>query len=175
MEPLKTGYAVVEQSARDLLLSVWDETAPELAKVVAAMGVGLGAVNDVLQDVYVAAWQRPPPQADSAGLRRWLFRIAINRCHLEHRRGNRWRKVFAGLARLWTRRERADSEDAVSRGEERELVRRALDRLDPRLRSVLVLRYFEGLDSKEIGAILEMPDATVRSHLRSGEISCDGN
>jgi len=38
--------------------------------------------------------------------------------------------------------------------------------MKPLHRSVLVLRYFQGLDSKEIGRILDMPDSTVRSHLR---------
>jgi len=157
----------MEQSAKDLLLSVWGETSHELARVVAAMGIDLGEIDDVLQEVYMAAWQSPPPQADSAGMRRWLFRVTINRCHLEHRRGRRWRRTLAGLGQLWARPRRGDPADAVSEAEERELVRRALDRLDPRLRSVLVLRYFEGFDSKEIGAILQMPDATVRSHLRT--------
>jgi DNA-directed RNA polymerase specialized sigma24 family protein len=35
------------------------------------------------------------------------------------------------------------------------------------MRSILVLRYFTGLDSREIGRILEMPDSTVRSRLRA--------
>jgi RNA polymerase sigma factor (sigma-70 family) len=42
-----------------------------------------------------------------------------------------------------------------------------LDGLEPALRSVLVLRYFAELDSKEIGNILGLPDSTVRSRLRA--------
>jgi DNA-directed RNA polymerase specialized sigma24 family protein len=36
------------------------------------------------------------------------------------------------------------------------------------VRTILVLRYFAEFDSKEIAKILEMPDSTVRSHLRAG-------
>jgi RNA polymerase sigma-70 factor (ECF subfamily) len=54
----------------------------------------------------------------------------------------------------------------ASREEEESLVRTALERLDPRDRAILTLRYFAEFDSKEIGHILKMPDATVRSRLR---------
>jgi RNA polymerase sigma-70 factor (ECF subfamily) len=53
----------------------------------------------------------------------------------------------------------------VAAAEERELVRRAVERLPPEQRSVLVLRYFEHYDARQIGEILGMPHATVRSHL----------
>ena len=44
----------------------------------------------------------------------------------------------------------------------------ALGRLDLPMRTILVLRYFAEFDSKEIAKILDMPDSTVRSHLRTG-------
>ena len=51
--------------------------------------------------------------------------------------------------------------------EQRQSMREALQRLAPDLRTVLVLRYFHDLDSKEIGRILELSDSTVRSRLRT--------
>jgi DNA-directed RNA polymerase specialized sigma24 family protein len=42
-----------------------------------------------------------------------------------------------------------------------------LDRLEPPLRTALVLRYFLEMDSGQIGAILEEPASTVRSRLRA--------
>ena len=63
------------------------------------------------------------------------------------------------------RRDGQAAEPAGS-GEEREMVRRALQTLDPQTRSILVLRYFAELDSTEIGKILELPAATVRGRLR---------
>jgi RNA polymerase sigma-70 factor (ECF subfamily) len=158
----------VRESAQELLQSVWDELAGDLSRLVCALGIDPGRAQDVLQDVHVAAWQKCPAEADQADLRHWLLRVTVNRCNLEHRRRARWRTALDGLVRLWSRSEDAgDPAELVSQGEERQLVRRALERLAPELRSVLVLRYFAGFDSKEIGRILELPDATVRSRLRA--------
>ena len=166
LERLQSGCSGVQESAEELLQSVWDESAGELARLACAMGIDPGRADDVLQEVYVTAWRKGPAEADRAGLKRWLLRVTVNRCNLEHRRRARWREVLNGLARLWNNSDHAgDPAEAVSRGEEREMVRRGLGRLEPQLRSVLVLRYFAQFDSKEIGRILELPDATVRSRL----------
>ena len=50
--------------------------------------------------------------------------------------------------------------------DERQLIHQALEEMDFLHRCVLVLRYFADLTSKDIGEILKMPSATVRSHLR---------
>jgi RNA polymerase sigma-70 factor (ECF subfamily) len=167
VEPPDTDQVSARQSPRDLLASVWDQTAPELARVVAALGIAPSAVEDVLQDAYLAAWRAPPAHASADELRRWLFRVAINRCHLEHRRLGRWLGALRRLAQGWRHAERNEAEEATRQAEEQQIVRGALERLDLRLRSILVLRYFQGFDSTEIGRILDTPAATVRSHLRT--------
>lgn len=168
LERLQPGCSGVRGSAEKLLQSVWDETAGELSRLVCAMGIDTGRAEDVLQEVYLAAWRKCPAQADRVGLKRWLLRVTINRCNLEHRRRARWWEVMRGLT--WFRGSSphaGDPADTVAEGEERKLVRRSLGRLEPQLRSVLVLRYFAEFDSKEIGRILELPDSTVRSRLRT--------
>jgi RNA polymerase sigma-70 factor (ECF subfamily) len=138
-----------------------------LVRVAVALGVKPGRVDDVLQDVCIAAWQHAPNISEPDELWRWLFRVAINRCHLEHRKNRRWRGVFRRLVE--SRRTETGVNDTaivVDRKDERNLVRLALTRLGPRLRSVLIFRYFADMNSKEIGQILNLPDATVRSHLR---------
>lgn len=167
-EPPQTGRSSVDATPRDVLRSVWEEVGPELARLVAALGIAPGRAEDVLQDVYLAAWHKPPPQVGPDHLRRWLFRVAINRCHLEHRKTARWRGVLRGLGRLWWgRTDEAEAERAVSREEDKGLVRAALGRLEPLVRSILVLRYFAEIDSREIGRMLDLPDSTVRGHLRA--------
>ena len=166
---LHSGRSAVRESDREGLRSVWDQLAPELARLACAMGVDASRAEDVLQDVYLAAWQHEPREADRDGLRRWLYRVTVNRCNLEHRRRTRRTRVLRRWASLWTGSTQGDdATGAACRQEERELVQRALDGLEPRLRSVLVLRYFSELDSKEIGRILGLPDSTVRSRLRTG-------
>ncbi|MHC4178719.1 MAG: RNA polymerase sigma factor [Planctomycetota bacterium] len=168
LERLQPGCSSVRGSAEKLLQSVWGETAGELSRLVCAMGIDSGRAEDVLQEVYVTAWRKCPEEADRVGLKRWLLRVTINRCNLEHRRRARWWEVLHGLARFWSSSDPAgDPAQTVAEGEQRELVRRGLGQLEPQLRSVLVLRYFAEFDSREIGRILELPDTTVRSRLRA--------
>jgi len=165
---LHSGRGAVRESDREGLRSAWADLAPALARLACALGVDPSRADDVLQDVYLAAWQHEPREADEIGLRRWLYRVTVNRCHLEHRRRTGRTRLLRRLAPLRTGADPTDdAPDAACRREERELVRRALDCLDGRLRSVLVLRYFSELDSKEIGAILRLSDSTVRSRLRT--------
>jgi RNA polymerase sigma-70 factor (ECF subfamily) len=58
-----------------------------------------------------------------------------------------------------------DTAIVMDRREECNFVRLALTRLGPRLRAILILRHFAETTLKEIGQILNLPDATVRSHL----------
>jgi RNA polymerase sigma-70 factor (ECF subfamily) len=165
---LQSGRGAVRESDREWLRSVWEELAPELARLASAMGMDPSRAEDVLQDVYLAAWQHAPRETDRIGLGRWLYRVTVNRCNLEHRRRTRRRRVLGRLARLAARSRPSDeATDAAARQEAREVVRRALGRLEPGLRAVLVLRYFAELDSKEIGHILGLPGSTVRSRLRT--------
>lgn len=157
----------MQESAHEMLRSVWDGAGPQLSRLICALGIAPGHAEDVLQDVYLTAWRKAPPGMEPEDMRRWLTRVAINRCHLEHRRRTRWRNVLRTLT-LRRRDPPEGAVEAVARGEQAEVVRRALGRLPHRLRSILVLRYFAELDSKEIGQILQLPDSTVRSHLRTG-------
>jgi len=166
---VETDRCGVSQSPRELLREVWDEAASELSRLVRAMGIERDSVEDVLQDVYLTAWQKRPCGADRIELRRWLFRITVNRCNLRHRRKKRWRSVLTAVTRHWIASPAEnEAEEIANRNEERKLVHQALDALEPHLRSVLVLRYFLELDSKEIGRVLDVPDSTVRSQLHSG-------
>ncbi|MHC4398078.1 MAG: RNA polymerase sigma factor [Planctomycetota bacterium] len=152
----------------ELLRSVWEQTAPELGRLVRALGIQSDRADDVLQDVYLIALEKRPAAADRLGLRRWLFRVTVNRSNLAHRRRFRWRSLLGRLARGPGRSgANGDPAELASAGEQRQVVRSALERLEPRLRTVLVLRYFSDMDSREIGHVLNLPDSTVRTHLRA--------
>ncbi len=161
----------VSETPREALQSIWDDVARDLTRFVSAMGVPADRVEDVIQDVYLTAWQKTPVHLTRQELRRWLVRVTANRCHLEHRRKQRWHRVLGKVAWIWKDATNGATEIEADRQEERQLVSRALDSLDSESRTVLVLRYFEQYDSKEIGRMLGIPDSTVRSHLRRARMT----
>jgi len=95
----------------------------------------------------------------------WVWRIALNLCYEEGRRATRrGESLFdpggaAGgeLAAFFPRPE----EHAIDR-ERAALVRAALNQLSDVLRSIVVLREYEGLKYREIAEVLEIPEGTVK-------------
>ena len=59
--------------------------------------------------------------------------------------------------------------EAEERREARELVEKALAQMEPKFRSVIVLRMLEGYSTKETAAILEVPLGTVIKDSETGE------
>lgn len=141
---------------------VWEQNATQLAGLIRALGVPPDRVDDLLQELYLQSIGFLTATANHDEARRWLFRVATNRCRLEHRRCSRWQRLLQRFAE-WggPPHSNATLEDRERTAE----IDAALDRLQPLEREVVVLRYFCNLNSREIGEVLEMPEATVRSHL----------
>lgn len=156
--------STVRAEPDDTLLAAWQETEPKLRRLAVAMGVGRTQVEDVLQDVYMAA-HRSAPTRDEESCRRWLFRVTVNRCRLEHRRRKRWQTAWEKLTLAWEGWFGTGAVDAVAQREEQAALRRALRQLPPELRNPVVLRYYCDLNSTEIGEVLDLPAATVRGQL----------
>jgi RNA polymerase sigma-70 factor (ECF subfamily) len=149
--------------AARLLERVWRQHAGRLAALAVGLGLPRDAAADALQDVYLTALREPPPADTEADLVRWLFRVTTNRCHLEHRRRGRWRRLWQSVAGAW----RNDGNtEAAPIGELRREVDAALARLAEGDRLLVVLRYFVELNSRQIAEIVEQPESTVRGRLR---------
>ena len=156
----------VTLSPSELLESVWNEIATDLARTVSALGIPRDFVDDVLQDVYLTALQRLPEGMEHDKLRPWLFRVTINRCKLEHRRGKRWKRVWDALATWLPNSADGRVEHSMQQRDERRIINSAIEHLDRDSKVALVLRYYVGLDSTEIGEVMQCPHSTVRSRLR---------
>ena len=61
-----------------------------------------------------------------------------------------------------------DPAGSAERREMSDAVMKALDRIPPTQREVLILKEFEGLKFKEIAEILGCPESTVKSRMYGG-------
>ena len=116
---------------------------------------------DVLQEVWLKAFQTIRRLENPRLLRAWLYRLT---------RGlaiDRVRKDVAADRRERTRaEERLDSEEEASFDEEdASTVHRALDALDVRHREVLVLHFLEEMSIAEVSTALGCPAGTVKSRI----------
>jgi len=166
----RNGVAGTSASCR---LALWLEMMPKLKRLVAAMGVAYMA-EDILQDVYLAVMTQTQKldALDPQSFRRWLLRVTINRCHDERRRHRRWRNILLQLASKWVQQAKTIKPvaESVARGHQHEDVRMMVDALDDSLKAPLVLRYFHGMNSNDIAKVLQIPDGTVRSRLRTARM-----
>lgn len=100
--------------------------------------------------------------------RAWLLTIVRNTAFSRHRRQ---RANAPAMAMEFDEEQHSGAvaennpEAELLRGEARESLGRALDRLSPEFREVIILREVEGLSYKEIGAVAGVPVGTVMSRL----------
>lgn len=85
----------------------------------------------------------------------WLIRILINHCNDELHKKKRL-EMKADF-----REELAFTVDNLSRIEMEE----ALDTLDEKYRQIIILKYFHDLKIKDIAALLECPEGTIKTWL----------
>ncbi len=116
--------------------------------------------DDLVQETWLAALVHPPRK--SGPLRPWLARVAGNLA-LNRRRSERCRSEHA--ARAGEARLSLAPAEIAGEIEAQRLVADAVLALEEPLRTTIVLRYFRGLDSKQIEATLGVNASTVRWRL----------
>lgn len=113
--------------------------------------------DDVVQQAYVVALENPP--RSHHGLAGWLRRVVATRAIDERRRVERRR----------AREEVVSREEHVPSHDETLAVQRdvldAIRALPDPYRTVVFLRFYEGLTSREIAARLQVPQATVKTRI----------
>jgi RNA polymerase sigma-70 factor, ECF subfamily len=135
-----------------------------------ALGVDDGAIDDVVQEIFMVAHRRLSEFEQRSSMRTWLSGILLNAVR-RHRRTQR-RKSPHELSReaptdvdsLPT--EARSPHDVTLAHEATRLLERILGDLDEKKREILVLAELEELSAPEIGEILGLSVNTVYSRLR---------
>ncbi|MFL7838286.1 MAG: RNA polymerase sigma factor [Candidatus Promineifilaceae bacterium] len=124
--------------------------------------------EEVLQDSFEYAFRKLADfDEEKSAFTTWLYRITVSRCRNKRRR--KWLPTMplSFLAPYGVKDENARSPDELL--EQTEIQRDvwdALGRLSPKLRETAVLRYYTGMQYKEIGAILNISPKTAESRMR---------
>lgn len=116
--------------------------------------------RDAVQEAMVSAWRNLPGLRDPDRFDAWLHRLTI-RCCLDMGRRNRRRVVEVELTPL----DDIQTADASTWLADRDLIDRALGRLDTDQRAVVVLRFYLQLTLPEAAVALGIPLGTAKSRL----------
>lgn len=110
--------------------------------------------EDVYQEVFLRLWKQDAEDWEGEQLKAWLIRTALNRCADLHR--FRLRRPVLALE---------DLPELVQPDDEAAELWEAVGRLPEKARTAVHLYYAEGYSAEEIGQLMHVPAATVRTRL----------
>lgn len=116
--------------------------------------------EDVFQEVFMKLFRHKEGICNEEHLKAWLIRVTVNQC-----------KSLA--VTVWNKR-RVSMESVAEQGEEMQAdegeseVYEAVKKLPPKYREVIHLFYYEELQIREIAAVLERNEATIKTQLARG-------
>jgi RNA polymerase sigma-70 factor (ECF subfamily) len=127
------------------------------------------AVDEVMQEVSLAAVRQRSPLSDRSKLAPWLYRLAVTQSLLYRRKQGRRRKLTENYAR----HSRANAEDRhqsdplgwLLAKERREQIRTALAQLPQRDAEILLLKYTEDWSYQQLADHLGITQSAVQSRL----------
>lgn len=136
--------------------------------------------EDVSQEVFVAVHRHLPKFRGDSRLSTWIYRVAKNHClnrikYLEYRQTGGeadLERLEAAPEAFGSRPTRPDQE--LLGAEERSQVQKALARLTPEHRLLVVMRDIEGMAYEDIARITELAPGTVKSRLHRARAALAG-
>lgn len=123
--------------------------------------------NEVTQETFLAALRSLPSYQEKQSFKAWLYTIVVNhsRSHLrKHRVRERLRTTLTAIFQVEAQKQASPEETLIQNEKETQLWN-ALNHLDERYRTVVVLRYFHELSVAEISEILSINEGTIHSRL----------
>lgn len=129
--------------------------------------------EDLTQEVFLRVFRTLKsynPAQGSLGV--WLHRVARNLL-IDHYRATRKERLAVALDDALPHLEQKETgaprpDRAFARTELSATVQQALSGLSPELREAVVLRDLQGLEYREIGQVLDIPEGTVKSRINRG-------
>ena len=134
-----------------------------VASTIIGMIGNCSEADDIGQEVFIRFYRAINNFRGDSAIGTYLTRIAINLSINELKRRKRRNLLFKQ-----TNDEHMEIPDKIAKSEyddSRELVNQAIERLEPKFKSVIVLRLIDGYTTEETAQILKVPLGTVLSRL----------
>lgn len=132
--------------------------------------------HDVCQETFLRILKKSHRYRPGSRFSTWMYQIALNLCRDQARRRKRWGMIMADHQAFDEQLRPAESPPsstydpatAAERNELSQAVYQAMDQIPREQREVLIMKEYEGLKFKEIAAILDCPESTVKSRMYYG-------
>ena len=121
--------------------------------------------EDIGQEVFIKLYYSLPEFRGEAKLSTYIQKIAVNLTLNEIKRRKRFFSMFSQKGNSEMYEFEVADQDYEERKDARELVGKALMRMEPKFRIVLTMRMLQGYSTKETAEVLNLPLGTVLSRL----------
>ncbi len=123
---------------------------------------------DVVQDTFLATFQKIASFQEDASLETWLIAIAVNKCRSRLRRHKVRQIISLEALRGNLFSHDAPVETQIAQRQQKSDLWHLVDALDDRLRLPLILRYQHDLPAGEVAQVLNRPVNRVYQQLHEG-------
>ena len=112
--------------------------------------------EDAFQNIFIKLFEKSPSFNDEEHLKAWLIKCTTNHC--KNMLGTYWNRYRVSIDDVLLPIEDKQDEQLV----------KYVMKLPFKYKTVIFLYYYEGYSTLEISEILNIKDATVRTHLKRG-------
>lgn len=149
---------------QDAIVKLIEQEQPRLYQLALAIVGNEEGAADMAQEASIRIYERIKSFRGDSKFSTWTAAIVVNQCRSYLRRQQIIRWVSLGV--IGDRPVEANVEQMVSRRQRDARLRRNILSLTPKLRIVIVLRYYQDCTCGEIAEMLNIPIRTVHSRLR---------
>lgn len=159
VEQLKAG----NKDAFDALYAKYKNLAIHTAYLITG---NLSDSEDITQETFVKIWLHVRELHNNNGFKAWMMQILVRTAY---RVGRKNRKEIPDdeVVRRMDQSEEVSSLDRIIQLEEAEMISAAVSILPVKLKTVVVLYYYDSFTVKEIAGILRITEGTVKSRLHT--------
>ena len=134
---------------------------------------------EATQKTFISVYQHFESLQDTEKFKPWIYRIAHNMCHNEHKKAKK--NTFLGLFKtnkenedemeylpLSDKQNRSNPDNYVENIENSSLLEKALAKINPDQKVVVIMKEYEGLKFSEIAEALQISESTAKARLYYG-------
>ena len=156
---------IAKNADRTAFKTLYLHYAPRLKSYLLNFKISENKAEELAQETMITLWQKASKfDAEKAKLSTWLFRIARNK-FIDLTRKQKYPTVNADdhLAEMVAPEQ---TDKPVEAAQTAKTVQEAMATLDPKLKAVIELSFFEELSHSAIAEKLDLPLGTVKSRIR---------
>src|SRR5215469_2789100 len=145
---------------------LFDRYFPQAVRLGVLSGLALEEAQDCAQEAFARAFIARKQLRESQAFPLWFHRIVtsriMNALRAPHSPLSLSAEQVSSISEDWQRRQLPQPEQMVIQREEQHHLWEYIQRLSPRHRLIIVLRYYADFSLHDIAAVLEMREGTVR-------------